>query len=81
MFRTSVKRLRVLLELADDVLGDPADDATAHDIELHIAHPHRTPLRWQRDRRPGTVRPAPAHCLSPVRAGRAAAEVDSRVGR
>jgi hypothetical protein len=81
MFRTSVKRLRAILELADDVLGDPADDASAHDTELHIGHPHRTTLRWQRARRPGSVPPAPAHCLSPVRAGRAVSEPGSPVGR
>src|ERR1700690_2138321 len=29
-------------------------------------HPHRRPLRWERERRPGSVPHPPMHCLSPV---------------
>jgi hypothetical protein len=67
MFRSSVMRLRAWLELADDLLGDPAQPASAHDAQLHSHHPHRRPLRWQRERRPGAVPAAPAYCLCPVR--------------
>jgi len=67
MFRTSLQRVRVWLEVFDDVLGDAHDAAPAADAQLH-SHPHRTPLRWQRARRPGSVPASPAHCLSPVRA-------------
>ncbi|HEX8975636.1 MAG TPA: hypothetical protein VF781_03905 [Solirubrobacteraceae bacterium] len=58
MFRSSKKRLRALLSLADDILGDPVP-ATPH--------PHRRPVRIQLERRRGSVSPPPAHCLSPVR--------------
>ena len=72
MFRPSFTRFRALLELADDVLGDPYDEAEPLTEQLHThGHPHRQPLRWQRSRRPGSVAPRPAHCLSPVRSGQA----------
>jgi hypothetical protein len=58
MFQSSSKRLRALLSLAEDILGDPAPEAL---------HPHRRPLRIERERRPGSVPPPAAHCLSPVR--------------
>ncbi|MGO9954626.1 MAG: hypothetical protein ACLP50_01360 [Solirubrobacteraceae bacterium] len=58
MFQASVRRLKALLSLADDLLGDP---------EPVARHPHRRPLRLEHERRPGTVPPPPAHCLSPVR--------------
>jgi hypothetical protein len=67
MFQSSNKRLRAWLSLLEDVLGDPPVAA--------LAHPHRQPLRWERDRRGGSVSPRPAHCISPVRASRA---VDGR---
>ncbi len=58
MFQASGKRIRALLTLLDDVLGDP---------ELPAApHPHRRPVRIERERRPGTVAARPTHCLSPV---------------
>jgi hypothetical protein len=59
MFQSSARRLRALLSLADDVLGDPLAPETPH--------PHRRPLRFEYERRPGAVPPRPAHCLSPVR--------------
>jgi hypothetical protein len=60
MFQSSKKRLRALLDRFEDVLGDPA--------EAPPIHPHRAPLRWERERRPGAVAARPAHCISPVRA-------------
>jgi hypothetical protein len=60
MFQSSARRLRALLSLADDVLGDPLEPAAPH--------PHRRPLRLEHERRPGSVPPRPARCLSPVRA-------------
>ena len=58
MFQASGKRLRALLTLLDDVLGDPEPPAAPH--------PHRRPVRIQRERRAGTVATRPTHCLSPV---------------
>jgi hypothetical protein len=53
------------MEIVDDILGHPPDDPHV-DAETWAAHPHRRPLRWQRERRAGSV-PAPsAYCLSPV---------------
>lgn len=66
MFQSSKSRLRAWLALADDFLGDPSDDAQQH-LEPWAAHPHRRPLRWERERRAGSVTPALAHCLCPVR--------------
>jgi hypothetical protein len=60
MFQSSVNRFRAWLSLFDDVLGDPPPEAPEH--------PHRRPLRWERDRRAGVVPRRPAHCVSPVRA-------------
>lgn len=68
MFRSSVKRLRAWLEIADDLLGDWASRAPAQKPQLHSHHPHRLPLQWERERRPGSVPAAPAYCLCPVRA-------------
>jgi hypothetical protein len=59
MFHSSGKRLRAWLSLVDDVLADPPADAP---------HPHRRPLRLERERRPGSVPARTAHCISPVRA-------------
>jgi hypothetical protein len=58
MFQSSGKRLRAWLSLVDDVLGDPPVD---------VPHPHRRPLRLERERRPGSVPARPAHCVSPLR--------------
>jgi hypothetical protein len=69
MFRTSFTRLRAWLETVD-VLGDSPEDAQALE-ENFFEHPHRRPLRWERERRAGSVRARPAHCLCPVRPGRA----------
>jgi hypothetical protein len=62
MFQASKTRLRTWLERFDDILGDPPEAAPPH--------PHRTPLRWERDRRAGVVPARPAHCVCPVRAGK-----------
>jgi len=59
MFQSSTRRLRALLSLADDLLGDPA--------QAEPPHPHRRPLRFSPERRRGSVAPRPAHCLCPVR--------------
>jgi hypothetical protein len=63
MFHRASKRLRSLLSILDDVLGDP--------VQATAPHPHRHPLRWQPTRRPGSVTAPPARCLSPVRHGAA----------
>lgn len=59
MFQVSKRRVRALMTMMDDLLGDP-DTPPA-------PHPHRRPVRIERQRRPGSVAPRPAHCLSPVR--------------
>jgi hypothetical protein len=67
MFQSSTKRLRAWMALADEVLG-AAPPADAHlESRPWATHPHRRPLRWQRERRGGTVPATPAHCLCPVR--------------
>jgi hypothetical protein len=68
MFQASKSRLRAWLERFDDILGDPPEAAPPH--------PHRVPLRWERDRRAGTVPARPAHCISPVRTERQCGERD-----
>ncbi|HEY6525705.1 MAG TPA: hypothetical protein VIY10_18120 [Solirubrobacteraceae bacterium] len=73
MFQASVKRFRALVTLFDDVLGDPEPPAALH--------PHRRPVRIQRERRSGTVAPRPTHCLCPVPVRPAAARTTrERVG-
>lgn len=72
MFQSSAKRLRALLSLAEDVLGDPGPllgyrEPPLGDPEPQAPHPHRRPLRFEHQRRPGSVAPPPAHCISPVR--------------
>jgi hypothetical protein len=57
MFQSRSERFRQFLSRFDDVLGDPEP----------TPHPHRVPLRWDRERRPGTVSAPPAHCTSPTR--------------
>lgn len=68
MFQSSAKRLRTWLRFAEDVLGDPPVQVPPH--------PHRRPLRWERERRAGSVAPRPAHCLSSVRPVRDAVHRD-----
>jgi hypothetical protein len=76
MFQPSSKRLRAWMSrfdgVLDDVLGDPPVDARrpATNRSTWSAHSHRRPLRSHRRRRPGSVAPAPAVCISPVRAKR-----------
>jgi hypothetical protein len=71
MFRPTLQRFRAWVELADDLLGDAPEADSPALAQLHIqSHPHRRPLRWERSRRPGSVAPAPASCLSPVRPAR-----------
>lgn len=65
MFQSSINQLRAWWELADDLLGDPPADAHL-DQRPWTMHPHRRPLRSQRERRAGSVPAAPAHCLCPV---------------
>jgi hypothetical protein len=71
MFQSSANRLRTWLSRVDDLLADHPDEAQApsHSTDTH---PHRRELRWQRDRRAGSVPARPAHCISPVRASREA---------
>ncbi|MFL5863329.1 MAG: hypothetical protein ACJ780_21575 [Solirubrobacteraceae bacterium] len=59
MFQASIKRIRALMTLVDDVLGDP--EPPPH------PHPHRRPVQIERQRRAGSVAPRPMHCVSPVR--------------
>jgi hypothetical protein len=66
MFHSSANRLRAWWTLAEDILGDPPADAH-HDLEPWETHPHRRPLRWERERRGGSVPAPPAHCLCPIR--------------
>jgi hypothetical protein len=78
MFQSSSKRLRAWLSRFDDILGDPPADTRSNlDSAREGApygraepHPHRQPLRWERERRPGSVAAAPAICISPFHAGR-----------
>lgn len=51
------------IELSGEATGLPAQP-----LAYHREHPHRVPMRSTRERRPGRVRSAPAHCLSPTRA-------------
>jgi hypothetical protein len=67
MFQLNTNRIRAFLSTFDDVLGDPQPQA---------AHPHRRPLKWDRQRRPGMVASRPAHCLCPVRSERIAAVLE-----
>jgi hypothetical protein len=71
MFQTNSRPFRSLLSLIDEMLSAPIDEAP---------HPHRRPLRWQPERRAGSVASRPAHCLSPVRASTRYREHD-RVAR
>ncbi len=69
MFQSSKTRLRTWMARLDDILADHPDELRADDAG-YLHHPHRTPLRWQRERRLGSVAQRPAHCITPVRAAR-----------
>jgi Variant SH3 domain len=76
MFQSATNLLRACVQLADDLLADPSDSqdllrGAQDQLEAALGHPHRRALRWRRDRRPGSIPPPPAHCLSPVRGGAA----------
>jgi len=62
MFQSVKMRIRAGLSLLDDVLGDREVVA--------VEHPHRRELRWERQRRGGSVPARPALCVSPVRSRR-----------
>jgi len=57
-------RLRRALALPEDALVEAVADS----------HPHRRPLGWERQRRPGRVAARIQPCLSPVRPARARKE-------
>jgi hypothetical protein len=67
MFRSSLNRLLDWAEGAlapeDEHLGAADDRAPA---PPPLRHPHRRELRWERQRRPGSLPHPPAHCISPV---------------
>jgi hypothetical protein len=67
MFQSSANRLRTWVSRVDDLLADHPDEAQPIE-EPFRSHPHRRALRWDRERRPGSVPAAPAHCICPVRA-------------
>ena len=67
MFQSSKERFRAWLTRFDDILADHPAEVPDHDERL-AHHPHRRPLRWERQRRPGSVAARPAYCISPVRA-------------
>jgi hypothetical protein len=80
MFRTLIHRLAARFAEEIDYLlaadfdfddagfGDSERSAGAvHDaVRYHREHPHRTQLSRRRDRRPGGMPAAPAHCVTPV---------------
>ncbi len=81
MFRMVAAQLRTWWSISTaDILGGDLESEPIGDFDLdprrdrspkHDAgypHTHRTPLRPQRERRPGSVQPRPAICISPVRA-------------
>jgi hypothetical protein len=70
MFRSSANRLRVWVALAEGLLDGPSPEEPVQPWETH---PHRRPLRWQWERRGGSVPPAPAYCLCPIRRAPSAA--------
>ena len=62
MFQASKQRLQRLLDVVDDMLvGAPEED-----LEIAAPHPHARTVQLRIERRPGTVAPRPAHCLSPI---------------
>ena len=56
---------------ADGPLDGPDAAAPARAASPGM-HPHTRTVRLKRTRRPGTVEPRPAHCISPVGRARAA---------
>lgn len=61
MFLATKKRLQHLLDVVDDMLvGAPED------IEVAAPHPHARTVQLRIERRPGSVAPRPAQCLSPI---------------
>jgi len=74
MFQSSLKRVRLWVERTLAPIEHPPETANAQLIAADeqsaappARHPHRRELRWERDRRPGSIPPPPAHCISPVR--------------
>jgi hypothetical protein len=72
MFQSSKKRLRAWMALAEEALGAAPPADARLEPRAWAMHPHRRRLRWQRERRGGSVPAAPAHCLCPVRPARGA---------
>ena len=70
MFRSTARSLRSWwTDFSDDLLGADLPPAVYdEELEYHLSHPHRQPLRSTRRRRDGAVSARPAFCLSPVRA-------------
>jgi hypothetical protein len=63
MFYATKKRLQLLLDVVDDMLvGAPEED-----MEIAAPHPHARTVQLRIERRPGSVAPRNAHCLSPIR--------------
>jgi hypothetical protein len=74
MFRSSLNRL---LDWAEGALAPGEDDCEPDETRFEAdegrfdalpptPHPHRRELRWERQRRPGSLPHPPAHCISPV---------------
>ncbi|HEY5316952.1 MAG TPA: hypothetical protein VIJ20_03170 [Solirubrobacteraceae bacterium] len=76
MFRSSLNRV---LNWAEQALAPSDEESIAAEKQLAAPHPHRRELRWERERRPGSVPHRPAHCISPVvrRSARARPRQDS----
>jgi hypothetical protein len=51
---------------ADAQLGEADAELGGLAADRARSHPHRRALRWDRERRPGSVPHPPAHCISPV---------------
>jgi hypothetical protein len=74
MFQSSTERLRAWLAAVDTaLLGAPRELAGCEPAPCELepepwaTHPHRRLLRWERERRAGSVPHPPAYCLCPVR--------------
>jgi hypothetical protein len=80
MFQSATRLLQACISLADDVLGDPPDsDFGSPMLSPEADHPHRRPLRWHRQRRPGQLPPPVAHCLCPVRSSARYDQMDEAI--